>query len=134
MIGHGEKLSRKHEQAIAALLEQPTIEAAAKACGVGEATLGRWLQEDRFRHAYRRARTQVLELAISRLQQATGEAVQALRSNLKCGVPSVEVRAALGILEQAIRGAELLDVQERLEALEELLQQRENLQWARNSA
>jgi hypothetical protein len=29
--GHGEKLTRKAEQAIAALLEQPTMAAAAKA-------------------------------------------------------------------------------------------------------
>jgi len=43
--GHGEKLSRKQEQAIAALLTCPTIEQAAKAAGVGETTLWRWLQD-----------------------------------------------------------------------------------------
>jgi len=39
--GHGEKLSRKAEQAIAALLEHATIKAAAKACHVAERTLRR---------------------------------------------------------------------------------------------
>ena len=39
MSGHGEKLTRKQEAAIAALLLQPTITAAAAAVGIGEATL-----------------------------------------------------------------------------------------------
>ena len=119
MKGHGEKLERRQEQAIAALLAHPTIPAAATACGVGEATLWRWLQQPDFRAAYREARRQVVEVAIAGLQQATGEAAEALRRNLTCGQPGAEIRAALGILGQAIKGAELLDLAERVAALEE---------------
>ena len=119
MKGHGEKLGRKEEQAILALLTSPTIPEAATACGIGESTLWRWMQRPDFRDRYREARRQVLEGAITNLQQATGEAASALRRNLSCGVPSVEVRSALGILEQAIRGAELLDLAERIATLEE---------------
>jgi hypothetical protein len=36
--GHGEKRSRKQEQFIAALLSYPTVEAAAKAAGIGNVT------------------------------------------------------------------------------------------------
>jgi hypothetical protein len=39
MTGHGQKMSRKKEQAIAALLSQPSIARAAKKSGIGEKTL-----------------------------------------------------------------------------------------------
>src|SRR5216683_3059200 len=65
-------------------------------------------------------RRQVVEQAISQLQQAASEAASALRRNLTCGVPSVEVRAALGVLEQSVKAVELLDLEERVQMLEEL--------------
>ena len=43
MTGTGK--ARKREEAIAALLEQPTITAAASAAGIGEKTLRRWLAD-----------------------------------------------------------------------------------------
>jgi hypothetical protein len=36
MTGHGEKLTRKKEQAIAALLSEPSISRAAKTASIGE--------------------------------------------------------------------------------------------------
>ena len=44
MKGHGEKLTRKMDAAIVALLTHATIPAAARNCGVAEVTLWRWLQ------------------------------------------------------------------------------------------
>lgn len=111
------------EAAILALLQQPTVEAAAKACDVGAVTLWRWMQRPDFQAAYRDARRRALEAAIAALQQAAGEAVETLRRNLRCGHAGAEVRAAVAILEQAHKGAELLDLEERIEALEEALRQ-----------
>ena len=82
MKGHGEKLSRKKNQAIAALLELPTIRAAAEAVGVGESTLYRWLGNDSFREAYAAARAEVVRHAVANLQRSTSEAVEALREVL----------------------------------------------------
>jgi transposase-like protein len=118
MKGHSGKLSRKQEQAIAALLEQPTLEAAARAIGVADVTLWRWMKQPEFANEYRTARRQVLETALAQLQQTARAAAEALRRNLTCGNPSVEVRAALGVLEQAVKAAEWLDVEERLAQLE----------------
>lgn len=118
MKGYGEKISRKQEAAIAALLRDPTIKQAARAVGVGEVTLWRWLKQEGFSAAYKVARRQVVEAAIGYLQEATVEAAATLRRNLTCGQPAVEVRAALGLLEQALQGQELLDISDRLEALE----------------
>ena len=118
MKGHGAKTDHAREQAILALLAHPTIGEAAAACGVGDVTLWRWLQQPDFAERYRAARRQVVEGAIANLQQAATEAAATLRRNLTCGVASVEVRAALAVLEQAIKGAELLDLAERVAALE----------------
>ena len=49
MKAHGEKLSRKQELAIAALLTCHAITDAAHQCGIGEVTLHRWLKEAPFR-------------------------------------------------------------------------------------
>ncbi len=123
MKGHGEKLSRKQEAAIAALLSAPTIKDAARGCDVSEVTLWRWLQLAEFAAAYRAARRQVVERAVSELQAATGEAVETLKRNLHCEQANVEIRAAQIILEQAIKGVELIDLQERIERLEERMKE-----------
>jgi transposase-like protein len=117
--GHGGKRPRQAEAAIAALLTEPTVEAAARRVGVNESTLLRWLKEPEFGTEYRAARRLVVESAIGRLQQAATQAVDALARNLSCGIPAVEVGAAKAVLDQAIRGVELLDLAERVAVLEQ---------------
>ena len=118
MTGHGEKLSRKQEQSIGALLTEPTIFAAAAAVGIGEATLRRWMKRVDFTTEYRAARRQVVEQATARLQQASGGAVDTLVKSLEASSESVQLRAAMAILADATSAVELLDLEERLSALE----------------
>jgi hypothetical protein len=117
--GHGEKRSRREDAAIAALLACSTIDRAAEAAGIAGSTLRCWLADPAFQRRYRDARRQVVEHAISGLQQAAGEAVEALRRNLQCGVPASEIAAAKAILDQAVKGVELVDLAERVEQLEQ---------------
>lgn len=122
MRGHGEKLSRKQEAAIAALLTEPTTEAAAKAVGINPATLWRWMRLPDFTARYREARRRLLEGAMAALQRSTGEAAETLRRNLACGQAATEVRAALAMFELAMKGVELLDLEQRVGELETLLE------------
>ena len=80
MIGHGEKLSRKQDQAITALVTCASITEAAAHCELAEVTLRRWLKQDGFQAAYREARRAVVQHAIVQVQQATGDAVETLRN------------------------------------------------------
>ena len=116
---NGGKRPQREDAALAALLSEPTIEAAATKAGIGESTLLRWMAEPAFKTRLRAARRSVVEGAIGRLQQATTQAVDALTRNLTCGTPSVEVGAAKGVLAQAIKAVELVDLAERIEALEQ---------------
>jgi hypothetical protein len=107
MPGHGEKLTRRKEQAISALLLHATLSEAATALAVDESTLRRWLREDTaFQTAYREARRAVVQQAITQVQQATGEAVETLRSVMQDSEApaSARVSAAKAVLETAIKG------------------------------
>jgi len=121
MKANGGKLSRKQEQAIAALLSEPTIAAAAERVGVGEVTLWRWLQREDFRVDYQRARRETVAQAIAAIQQASSEAVQALREIMvdSEAPASSRVSAAKTVLEFALKGAELEDIEKRVTVLEE---------------
>ena len=130
MSGHGEKQSRKQEQAITALLTEPTIEKAANAVGVGESTLRRWLQEPGFRNTYRTARGELIERTLARLAQASGKAIATLERNLDCGNPPTEVRAAATILRELIRTRELVDLSEQIQEQERRLSAVEHLTTA----
>jgi hypothetical protein len=124
MKGHGEKLSRKQELAIAALLSEPTVSAAAAKVGVGEVTLWRWQSDPSFKKAFRAARREAMEKATAFLQQSSWAASTTLVRLLGAGSESVRLRAATAILDQANKGLELLDHEERLATLEELVESR----------
>ena len=108
----------RQDRAILALLAERSIEAAAKSAEVADVTIWRWMQQPEFKSRLRAARRAVVEGAIGRLQAAATEAVDTLRRNLTCGTPSVEVKAAATILDQAVRCVELFDLAERVEHLE----------------
>ena len=118
MIGHGEKLTRKQEQAIGALLSEQTLGGAAEQAGIGEATLRRWLKQPDFLADYREARREVVEKAVAQLQQSSWAASTTLVRLLGSPSDSIRLRAAQTILDQANKGIELIDFEERLAALE----------------
>ena len=120
MTGHGEKLSRKQDQAITALVTCPSITEAAAQCELAEVTLRRWLKQDGFQAAYREARRAVVQHAIVQVQRATAEAVETLRAVMhdSASPASARVSAAKTILDTAIKAVELEDLEQRLTALE----------------
>jgi hypothetical protein len=115
------KLTPKQERAIASLLSQPTIEAAAESLGVNPATIHRWLSDPAFADAYRDARRAAVTQAVTRLQQVSGAAVGVLVQVMadKANPASTRVNAAKTVLEFSFRAVELEDLAERIAALEQ---------------
>jgi hypothetical protein len=107
-------------RAIRALLTEPTIEKAAKAAKVGQRTLYRWLRREDFRDAFDAARRDALAQSMATLQGVTADAVHALREVLTDANarPADRVSAARAVLDFALRGSEMLDLEPRLAALE----------------
>jgi len=112
------KLTRRQEQAIAALLSEPTTEAAARKARISSGTIRRWQGEPTFNSALRQARQATLDTVISRLVSASTKAVGKLEALLDSGKPTVQLRSAVAILDRAIRGVDLLDLEARICALE----------------
>lgn len=105
MRGHGQKFTRKQEFLIAALLTEPTCEAAARKTGVGESTLYRWLRLPGFRAAYDRARQEPLKRTANNLQLGSRPASEVLVELALHGrKDSDRLRAAIAILDFAMRG------------------------------
>jgi hypothetical protein len=119
--GHGQKLSRHGARVLAALLQHPTVTEAAKASGISERSIFRWLQRKDFHEQYKAAQRAVVDDAIGELQAATKEAVATLWRNLSCGNHASEVRAAQIILERSFKAIEIEELQERIERLEAML-------------
>jgi AcrR family transcriptional regulator len=106
------------EKALLALLSTNTVKDAAAECGLSVESLYRYLKEPEFVAEYRAHRRNLMEATIGRIQQAADQAVHTLRRNMGCKNPGVEVRAASIVIDNALRGVELTDILERLEALE----------------
>jgi hypothetical protein len=120
MVGHGQKLSRKKEQAIAALLSQRGIEEAAHAAGIGVTTLRRWLRLPEFQAEYLQARREVVQQVNARIQQNAGAAAAVLFKLMADPITpaSVRERCAECLLNHATKTFTIEDLEARLAELE----------------
>jgi hypothetical protein len=111
---------RQYELAVAALLSEPSIEAAAKLVGITGRTLQTWLTRPDFLALWAEAKRMVVQSATARLRSAMGRAVKTLEDVLddKETPPAVRVTAARTILEMGFRSHEIEDLGERIAQLE----------------
>lgn len=130
--GHGEKQSRKKELLICALLVEPTIEKAAVKVGIGTTTAFRWLQDPEFQAEYQQARKQAVSQAIAQLQQATTQAVATLQAIMQdeTAPAASRVTAARTVLDTSLKAIELEDLAQRIEKLEQAVQQNDGRRQA----
>lgn len=124
MERNGKVLTTKQERAIACLLSESTATEAARKAGVGLTTLMRWLNEDDFNNAYHEARGRLLDAALTKLQGASGAAVDTLRTLMEREdvPPAARISAARSILDLGMKLREQLEIGERLEAIEQMLE------------
>jgi hypothetical protein len=125
VTGHGAKFETKMEAAIAALLTSPNLAEAAKAAGIGESTLKRWLKDETFSARYREERARLLENTTTLLRSKSMDAVTVLvnLSNNRLTPPAVRVSAARSIIALGF-AAEMCELEERLAQLEDLARER----------
>lgn len=116
-------LQPRWDQAIVALLSEPSLARAASSAGISQATLWRWMQQPEFARRYRQAQRQVLTHTIARLQATASDAAAVLHEiALNPAIPaSARVSAARSILENAMKAAEFDTVVERMSDLERTL-------------
>ncbi len=115
------ELTPAQTKALAALLSERTITAAAKASGSGESTLRRWLEQDTFKTAFNNAKRDLVEFAVTGLQRAGEQAVATLVRNLTCGSPSSEIAAARVIIDHCVASIGTLELEEKINEIETAL-------------
>lgn len=120
MNAYTEGLTPQQDAAILALLSEPTIAKAAEKAQVGERTLYRWLDDEAFARAYRRARREAFSQAITMTQRYAPMAIQQLARVMQdpATASAAKVSAAVAILKFSRESIELDDIASRLEALE----------------
>ena len=113
--------SRRLEEAVVAMLQHPSTEKAAASIGVTAVTLWRWTKTQALQEAFRKARRETFAQAIARLQQASSAAVSTLlKVMVDVNSPAASrVRAAGYVLEHALHGMELEEIDVRLSRLED---------------
>src|SRR3712207_516344 len=109
-------LNHKQQQAIAALLGSRNVEAAAKAAGIGERTLWRWMAEPEFAAALSAAEGAAIDAATRRLVHMQDGAIDTLQSVLDDprATATVRLRAATAVLDYLLRLRELRNIEARL--------------------
>ena len=114
-------MNSNQRRALEALLTSPTISAAARACGLSNRTLWRYLGDETFKAELRKRQDEAVTAVTAALAGLTGEAVQALHDLLADSdtSASVKARVALGWLSERRKAVELDDLAQRVAALEE---------------
>ncbi len=112
-------LTGKQRAAIDALLTGCTVTEAAGRAGVSRKTLQRWMQEEGFRAALDGATAEALQELSRLLLTLTRDAAQAMRDALAGEQPiAVRLRAADALIGRLLTVRELVDLEERVAALE----------------
>jgi hypothetical protein len=113
-------LTEPQAKAIAALLQEPTMQRAADAAGVNVRTLQRWMKDEGFRRAWLAARRGAYGQAVSLTQRLAPMAVATFAQVMKdpAAPAAAKVSAATALLKFGREGIELEDFAARLEALE----------------
>lgn len=118
-----ENLTTKQKRAIAAMIASGSTTQAAAAAGITTDTWYRWMQDADFQAALRSAGTEALETfgrAVGGLADLT---MEALRDGLEAGSINVRLRAAGMTLDAILRIRQHVELENRLLALEAMVQQ-----------
>lgn len=111
-------MTAKQKRFIAALLQAPSIAAAANVAGIGERTAYRWLRDPAFRSELGQASDGLLSAALVRVSDMLGLALDAIEGGLHSVKPSIRLRAAAE-LRQYVGLRELADLSDRIAILEQ---------------
>jgi vacuolar-type H+-ATPase subunit E/Vma4 len=95
--------SRKDELIIAALIGNPTVRAAATACGVSESQVYARLRKPAFKAKYDEARRELLQQSTAYIQGIVSEAVQKMRDVMND--PDVSAQVQLNAAEAITRNS-----------------------------
>jgi hypothetical protein len=119
VIKTGGRDEQRRQQLVMALLQQPSLEKAAKSVGISAVTAWRICKTPAFLDEYRQARREAFGQAMARLQQASSAAVSTLLTVMADPQKpaAVRVRAAECVLQHATNSFVSEELAARVDAL-----------------
>ena len=110
---------RKDELIISALIGNPTVRAAAAACGVSETQIYARLRNATFKEKYDAARREVLEHSAAYIQGMVSEAIQKMRDimNDPDASQQVQLNAEEAITRNSLKLTEQADILQQIAEL-----------------
>jgi hypothetical protein len=118
-MGKNSELTAKQRRMIAALLASRTIGEACKSVSIGRTTLARWLADDEFNRALKKAQSDTITSAACQLIGAQERAILVLMHLAVSGQnESVQRAAANDLLNYSLKFDEHINFEERIRALE----------------
>jgi len=114
-------LNTKQLRAIQGLLQEVSIKKAAKKAGVSRSSIRRWMEMPEFKTELDRRRLELFNEGLNLLKLSTKKAALKLLELLNSKDKTQSRWASKEILNFAIRAAEIQDIEQRLERLEDRL-------------
>ena len=118
------KLSRRQLKAIPFLIGSPTYTQGCEKAKINKTTLYKWLKNPEFRTELDRQRSEIVEAAFGMIAQNIEKAVSTLVGLLDTGDERVKSLTANDIVNHFLKRRELVDLEERIERIEERLETR----------
>lgn len=117
-------MTEKQEKVIAALLKNPTRIEAARAAGISDKTLRRYLADDEFQKEYRKALAEAVDEAAAQARQSLAPALRCLRDIVADEQENsgTRIQASRALLDY---GMHLIKIMPTLEADEREREERE---------
>jgi hypothetical protein len=130
--GHGGKKARRLNDFITGLLAHRTIEDAATFAKISLSSAYRWLRDPSVVQQLAKARHEGMKATMAQLQANAASAVNVLdRLQTSAESEGIRLGAARAILAFAIQSSEILDLAERLDAIEQKVN---SPNWRNNNA
>ena len=112
-------LTHRQMAALPHIVASPTLSQGARSANIGRATLYRWLQDEEFRQALNRLRSEAADLATSELQALMLKGIMVLSQAMEDPSPDIKLRAARATLYLALKVKDIEEIQRRLELIDD---------------
>ena len=115
------RLSNRQQEALPHIAGADSLAEGARRASIGRATIYRWMEDDDFRAELSRVRTEMAELAQAEMQGIMLKAVAVIDQALDGDISPVKLRAALGAINAALKVRFGLNVERRLNRIDDAL-------------
>lgn len=126
------KLSRRQIKAIPFLVTSPTYTHGCEKAKINKTTLYKWLKDPAFKAELDRQRDEIAAEAFGVLTQSLTKAVESLVGLLDTGDERTRRLTANDVINHFLKRRELVDLEERIERIEERLEARDRA-WSQNA-